>query len=149
MELLDQDDNKTAGHYLSLVSLIYYNRRNHNNKSLIWGDKLFVKRVHLYSSADLCFVIPLGCVSSLSPWWSSCNMLVGLLQGLLNMTEPSSSSSSSDWLTTVSKPLRESSESDSDRDRPIEMSKQEHQLFLKNKPRGKTKTLSEYRSQVN
>ena len=50
-------------------------------------------------------------------------MLVGLLQGLLNMTEPSSSSSSSskEWLATVSKPLRESSESDSDGDAHVEM----------------------------
>lgn len=66
----------------------------------------------LFGSTDLCFAIPLGCVSSSSPWRSSCNMPPGLPQGLLNMTEPSSSSSS-DWLTTVSKPLRDSSESES------------------------------------
>lgn len=79
----------------------------------VWGGSA----VHSEKSpaADLCFVIPLGWAPSLSPWWSSCNMLVGLLQGLLNMTEPSSSSSSSskERLATVSKPLRESSESDS------------------------------------
>lgn len=72
-----------------------------------------------YCTSDLCFVIPLDWVSSLSPWWSSCNMLVaGLLHGLLSMTEPSSSSSSSskELLATVSKPLRESSEPDSDGD---------------------------------
>lgn len=46
-------------------------------------------------------------------------LVVGLLQGLLSMTEPSSSSSSSskEWLATVSKPLREISESDSGRDK--------------------------------
>lgn len=56
---------------------------------------------------DLCFVVPSDWSSSPSPWWSSWNMLLALWYGMLNVTEPSFSSLSKEWLATVSKPLRE------------------------------------------
>lgn len=67
-------------------------------------------------TADLYLVIPLGCICWSLLWRSPCAMLSRRLLLLLlllpNMTPPSSSSSSKERLATVSKPLRESSESE-------------------------------------